>query len=60
MSGDMGVRFTCDSPDQQAADWLSCVLVWYTAQADSGFTTAHLIPRVHPILGASAPLSPAG
>ena len=60
MSGDMGVRFTCDSPDQETAGWLSCVLVWYATRADGGFTTAHLIPRVHPILGASAPLSPAG
>ena len=42
LSGDMGVRFTCDSPDQETASWLSCVLVRYAAQADGGFTTEHL------------------
>lgn len=42
MSGDMGVRFTCDSPDQETASWLSCVLVRYAAQEDGGFTTEHL------------------
>lgn len=42
LSGDMGARFTCDSPDQETASWLSCVLVRYAAQADGGFTTEHL------------------
>lgn len=42
LSGDMGVRFICDSPDQETASWLSCVLVRYAAQADGGFTTEHL------------------
>ena len=60
MSGDTGVSFTCTGPEGDVLSWLSCVLVWYATRADGGFTTAHLTPRVHPILGASAPLSPAG
>ena len=51
LSGDMGVRFTCDSPDQETASWLSCVLVRYAAQADSGFTTEHLTPGEIPAAG---------
>lgn len=51
LSGDMGVRFTCDSPDQQTASWLSCVLVRYAAQADGGFTTEHLAPKAIPHQG---------
>lgn len=49
LSGDMGVRFTCDSPDQETASWLSCVLVRYAAQADGGFTTEHLVPNSSPV-----------
>ena len=44
MSGDMGVRFTCDSPDGETASWLASVLVRYAAQEDGGFTTEHLVP----------------
>ena len=51
LSGDMGVRFTCDSPDQETASWLSCVLVRYAAQADGGFTTEHLVPGEIPAAG---------
>lgn len=54
LAGDTGVRFTCDSPGQETAIWLSCVLVRYAAQADGGFTTEHLQPRVHPISGSDA------
>ncbi len=49
LSGDMGVRFICDSPDQETASWLSCVLVRYAAQADGGFTTEHLVPNSSPV-----------
>ena len=49
LSGDMGARFTCDSPDQETASWLSCVLVRYAAQADGGFTTEHLVPNSSPV-----------
>ena len=51
LSGDMGVRFTCNSPDQETASWLSCVLVRYVAQADGGFTTEHLVPGEIPAAG---------
>ena len=44
MSGDMGVRFTCDSPDGETASWLASVLVRYAVQEDGGFTTEHLVP----------------
>ena len=48
INGDMGVRFTCDSPDQETASWLASVLVWNAARADSGFTTEHLAPDAIP------------
>lgn len=44
LSGDMGVRFTCDSPDGETASWLASVLVRYAVQEDGGFTTEHLVP----------------
>ena len=51
INGDMGVRFTCDSPDQETASWLASVLVWNAARADSGFTTEHLAPDEIPAYG---------
>lgn len=51
MDGDTGVSFTCISPDQETASWLTSVLVRYAAQEYGGFTTEHLVPDEIPAAG---------
>ena len=57
MDGDTGVSFTCISPDQETASWLTSVLVRYAAQEDGGFTTEHLVPDEIPAAGEALTLA---